>query len=201
MTRCTVHTKECTEAALLPECCRLHLVETTREVGRLLTEARVPWWVDYGTLLGLARDGRIIAHDRDVDLGFFGKDWAKVHDVASRLRDLGYYPSHSRYKEDNPKQPWCGGDSLTVYRSKSNRNHVDLFPWYEQGEMCHRASYLDVDRYKGRAFPFTKLWPLQPLTWEGILVWAPKDLHWFVCHRYGDNWRTPLTSNNDGVVR
>lgn len=44
------------------------MVGTLRRVVAVLDEARVPYWIDCGTLLGLIRDQKIIPWDEDVEL-------------------------------------------------------------------------------------------------------------------------------------
>jgi hypothetical protein len=51
-----------------------------RVAAEALTAAGADWWVAYGTLLGLVREGRLMAHDNDIDLA--------VH--------LGVDPAHHR---------------------------------------------------------------------------------------------------------
>jgi hypothetical protein len=45
------------------------MVGTLRRVVAVLNEARVPYWIDCGTLLGLIRDQKLIPWDEDVELG------------------------------------------------------------------------------------------------------------------------------------
>lgn len=39
------------------------------KVTKILTEKKIIWWIDHGTLLGYVRDGEPIEWDRDFDLG------------------------------------------------------------------------------------------------------------------------------------
>jgi hypothetical protein len=54
-------------------------LEQVAEVGQMIDDAGISWWVSYGTLLGLVRDGGLIPWDGDVDLSC----WAQPHGWAN----------------------------------------------------------------------------------------------------------------------
>lgn len=45
-----------------------------RETVSRLREGGVPFWLEYGTLLGLVRDGSLLSWDQDIDLGLWRHD-------------------------------------------------------------------------------------------------------------------------------
>ncbi len=47
------------------------------EVVRVFDLLGIPFWLDQGTLLGLVRDGRLLEHDHDLDLGLWEEDYKK----------------------------------------------------------------------------------------------------------------------------
>lgn len=160
----------------------------------LLDAHEATWWVDYGTLLGAAREGHMIAHDSDVDLGVMSEDFAGVVNLAPHLSRHGFKtcyhaPAPTRFES---------GDYFAVTREPGNPNGVDVFPWYREGGALDRRRYDPSDLAKGRAFLTERLFPLQRITFEGIEVNAPRDLEWFAKHRYGPNWRTPVDYFADG---
>jgi hypothetical protein len=65
----------------------------------------------------------------------------------------------------------------------------------------YRERYVSVDRYKGREFPDSKLFPLIELPWEGLMLPAPNNPEWFCAMRYGKGWREPIRMNNDKVPK
>ena len=40
----------------------------------MLKKSGVTYWIDYGTLLGAARNGKVIPHDHDIDFCFLGDE-------------------------------------------------------------------------------------------------------------------------------
>jgi hypothetical protein len=171
-----------------------HSIETLAILAPSLDDAGIRWWIDYGTLLGFVREGRMIPYDSDIDLGVMADDMAKVLALAPALRKAGldtcfHVPGLTRYDS---------GDWFHVTRRPGNPNGVDVFPWYVDGPMFDRRRYCVADRRKGQAFPALRLLPLSRATWEGIEVNVPADPEWFAAHRYGADWRAPV-DYRDGV--
>ena len=199
---CTVASPRCPDAARydvdLPTCCAQKIVETLETVGAMLDREGVPWWVDYGTVLGTARHSGLVPWDKDADIGILEEDLDRVLALEHRFRDLG----HAFCYHPPKATEFDSGHWINIWRSRHNANGLDIFPWHERdGAMMHRLRYTDSDRCKGREFPRDRLFPLQRVPFEWIEVWAPADLEWFAQHRYGENWREPLRANNDGRSR
>ena len=45
------------------------------EIFRVFEALKIPFWLDQGTLLGLVRDGQLLANDHDIDLGMWEEDY------------------------------------------------------------------------------------------------------------------------------
>jgi phosphorylcholine metabolism protein LicD len=223
---CSRETKRCAAAtnyhANTPECCRTLLMEVLAHWTEVADELGITWWADYGTLLGAVRNGGLIPHDKDLDIGMLGEDWDRL--LAWRESELpwqrlggsfrqqmsrnldGYFWIHKEPrapKANSARYEFTGGHSLKIISSPKNWNNLDVFPWYvdEPTGRYYRKRYISIDRYKGRDFPIDKLLPLKTLPFDGIEIPVPNDYLWFVRHRYGRHWETPVRANNDGIRR
>lgn len=49
-------------------------LEVLLQGGKALDSINAHFWLDFGTLLGIIRDGKLIKHDIDIDVGMFLKD-------------------------------------------------------------------------------------------------------------------------------
>lgn len=217
ITACTRSTQRCADAreytAELRACCRSHVVQIMGDLSRVLTDAGIVWWADYGTLLGAVRNpltawadypwleqsGRttggpaagIIPHDKDGDVGVLYSDWSKYWNARKALGALGYNATLNGTRA-----------SSKVRLSARNHTNVDVFFWRKRGDgTMYRNTYAKVDACKGREFPWELLFPLSTVEWEGMTLPAPRDPEAFLEMRYGPNWRTPVAANNDGVLR
>jgi hypothetical protein len=187
--RCTPKTKRCDfwargEGNIRPPCCTQHMLELGAFVDDLLARHDIPHWLDYGTLLGAVREGKLIAWDEDFDLGILGRDIDAIRALAPEIEAAGHRLDASWYPH-----------VLRIYLSTANRIHVDLFAWTERdGLLMHRAdSTWDWPGMQDRvAFPPTYLEPTQEIRLHGRPYPAPRPAHDFLrLHRYGDDYLTP----------
>lgn len=217
---CTRDTLRCSDARKyqdeLKSCCRGHIIELSQCVADLLNKAGIPFWADYGTLLGAVRnplttwadypwlpqDDRppgplapgIIPHDKDADWGLLYQNFrgvARILQAAAR-----------EHRYDLIVRPVRG--SMKLRLSKLNHTNLDLFFWRRRdggAENYYRLAYIGVDDFKGREFTPDMLFPLTTVEWEGLTLPAPRDPAAFCEFRYGPNWRTPVCANHDGVRR
>jgi hypothetical protein len=71
----------------LPDLLSLHdVLESTPLAGR--------YWVWAGVLLGWAREGQLLPHDRDADFGVMAEDLDLVTQLVPTLREAGFEPLH-----------------------------------------------------------------------------------------------------------
>lgn len=215
----------------IPRCCRSHIVAIASATAAALDAARVTWWLDYGSLLGAVRNplttwadypwlpqkGRdssgplpgIVPHDKDADWCFLMRDWQSVHRAMWVLAKRNGYDLVVRQH----------AGKIKIRLSRLNRTNLDLFGWHEvpKGKavshtrfdetvelgpgMLYRPQYIAVDRCKGKEFHRDMLLPLKRIAWEGMSLPAPADPEALLAHRYGDDWRTPIAANHDGVPR
>lgn len=221
---CTAETTRCPEAQNYnrdtPDCCRAHIRHVVFTVGDALTEAGIPWWLDYGSLLGAFRNpqlkvplpGGMIPFDKDADCGFLASDWDRVLAIGggewsepNKERErfklaLGLRWVHKLPKGDlqKPEHLWLGGDSLKVQRSEANHSNCDFFAWHERSDgKFDRRRYLGVDKNKGRALPKDWLLPLGEIEWEGRMLPCPARPDLVIPYRYPDQ-KVPLRKNNWG---
>jgi hypothetical protein len=172
----------------------------------------------------------IIPHDKDADAGFLaadvpkfralGRDWKGVDVRPLGTIDAPSGPLHVIQKLPRPYDRRAGesaaryqdrvlytaGCSFKVRWSPKNHTNIDFF-WHNERDdpggtsTLYRERYVSVDKYKGREFPASKLFPLTTIPWEGLMLPAPNDPEWFCWMRYGDSWRTPIRANNDKIPR
>lgn len=214
---CTRETPRCADArnynAVLRPCCRGHLKQIVTDTVALLREHKIPFWLDYGSILGAVRnplttwadypwlpqEGKpegplppgIIPHDKDADFGVMAADWHKLMRVGAALTRKGYALATSRN--------WL---TMKIRLSHRNQTNLDLFSWREKvGGTFFRPRYIQVDNYKGRDIPPGMLLPLETVEWEGMTLPAPKNPAAFCSFRYGKNWMKPVAANHDGGRR
>ena len=167
----------------------LQLLVTTKKV---LNRNGIKWWLDYGTLLGATRSGKLIPWDEDCDISCMEKDKEQLSQLGPDFAARGFN-LHTHSFNDTGYQ---------VYPSDPiSKAHLDIFTWYRDPitNLLRRRFYVGMtsstgtDRCKGRDFPIEWVETLSEITLEGEKFPAPKNPQDFCKFRYGDSWKTPMT--------
>jgi hypothetical protein len=73
-----------------PACCTTHLIRLAEFTHELLDRHGIRHWLDYGSLLGVVRNGRLVPWDSDVDLGILAEDVDRVIALAGEIASAGH---------------------------------------------------------------------------------------------------------------
>ncbi|KAM4637310.1 LOW QUALITY PROTEIN: ribitol 5-phosphate transferase FKRP [Amazona ochrocephala] len=151
-----------------PPCCLRALRETTRHVVSVLEAAGIRYWLEGGSLLGAVRLRDIIPWDYDVDLGIYKEDVGKCRWLAAAAAGEAVEDAEGFLWEKASE-----GEFYRVHYSRSNRLHVDLWPFYSRGGVMTKETWLghrqDVE------FPERFLQPRVPLEFAGLTAMAPNS--------------------------
>lgn len=146
-----------------------------------LREAGVEGFLAYGTLLGAVRNGRLIGHDSDADLGYVSQHHHPVDVIRESFRiqralvDLGY--RLVRYSALAFKVEVEEGDGVV--------RGLDVFGGFLMDGHLHLMGEIRE--------PFREDWifPLGTTMLEGREFPAPADTDRFLRATYGPSWRVP----------
>lgn len=166
--------------------------EAFKQVVELLTEAKIPFWVDCGTLLGTQRYGGVIPWDQDMDIGILQVDSKSVAKVLQKL-DSSRFIIQDWASRDKP------GTYLKVYIRETGRL-IDIYHFVVQPKkrMMHTiCSNIDcmfmLERWKVRESRYTRpvpldyIFPLKQGVLDGIVVPVPNQTVKYLQHHYGEN--------------
>ncbi len=157
------------------------LIKAIAEVLDALKSAGVDGFLAYGTLLGAVRNGALIGHDSDADLGYVS-DHEHPVDVMREsfalqraLCDMGY-----------PTMRYSGAAfKVDVRESDGSVRGLDVFGGFMMDGNLHLMGEIRT--------PFERSWifPLTTATLEGRTFPVPADTDKFLVATYGPHWRTP----------
>ena len=156
------------------------LINMLPYLTKLLEANEIKYWLDWGTLLGAVRNGRIIPWDFDIDLGIHDEDVSKVLSLRVDVWKAGYdikpcsvLPSKLLfYKKDNH------GDAF----------HIDLDSWDKDGPVARCTFNPDI------IHTAEELSLLVDIEFEGRLYPAPRQPEKVLARLFGEDWRTPKVS-------
>ncbi len=178
---CAATTPACTGWERLPSCCRRHLLGLLDATVRILEEAGILFWLDFGSLLGAYREGGIIEHDDDIDLGVRREDAPRILALRDDFAAVGC--SLEPYAEEGLPL-----GVIRVYRGTVNALHLDLFLWKEEaGTMENSLHFMRRSGFSSQALD-----GLQTIVFEGRALPCPADVPGFLEERYGPDYMTPI---------
>jgi hypothetical protein len=136
-------------------------VQNLKEISEILTRNNVRNFLVYGTCLGAVREGNIIEHDLDTDLGIMAEDWK--FDILRQFIEAGYEIRNIYgmfkygceiylrkngiktdimffYKDEKKGQYWnCLWDNQCVNGEKDKIKHVYpifAFNYFDRSTLC-----------------------------------------------------------------
>jgi lipopolysaccharide cholinephosphotransferase len=173
----------------------LKLYQIMKDVHDLLIHFNIPYFIEGGSLLGAVRSGGIIPFDDDLDIQIFDADRARVKELETPLRELGYMlvPTWFGYKVC----PLNGRLINVVYAWRYPALDI-FFVQYTRQDMCDSDSgmYTFVDQVVrdeyGTKFCYKtdELFPLKEYIFGSLKVQGPNHPLPYLDRTYGNNWNT-----------
>ncbi|NDY90969.1 hypothetical protein [Ideonella livida] len=152
------------------------VLQAVAEVARKVATLGWPVIVNSGTLLGLVREGRLLAHDDDIDLAV--------------LLPAGSAAEVRRRRAEFTQALESAGLSISERPAhwKVMRLGIpfDIFPgWVDQAGQVH------IYPYCGGQLPATALLPLVEREFRGVALPLPAQPEALLAVNYGEGWRQP----------
>jgi len=182
-------------------CCHQNILVILNILEDLFQEHGLRHWIAFGTRLGALRTGHFIPWDEDADMGILEDDFPKLIDLIPEIVAKGLYirnPVFVDRDHSHWKRITSGFDvaerliiplSLTVYLSKINSLHVDIFAFGHDDEKvwCWEAS--DCCQ------PLQNVLNLSTIVFEGREFPCPSNPEESIRAHYGEDWKTPKVRN------
>jgi hypothetical protein len=158
------------------------MVDMARRVLQVMRDdCGIEGWLSFGTLLGAAREGRVIGYDSDVDLNYLSEKLTpsemavELWDIGRALRRAGLEVQHrsSSFVTVRFPVPDGGQGNLDVYTC-----------FYVEDRLHETATVREV-------VPREAILPLRDVAFEGHRLPAPADPDRLLAVSYGPGWRVP----------
>lgn len=146
-----------------------------KDVTGVLNRHQVSYWADFGTLLGLVREGDVILGDKDVDLCVLDVERPRVMAAQADFAALGYRLTGE------------GGAARKLMRVFDGRTpfYVDIYPFVHDGDTL--KSPLDPREDAPTALVANRA----TAEFLGVAVSIPREAEGLLEYRYGPAFRTP----------
>lgn len=160
------------------------------EVQTILSELGITSFADFGTCLGLVREGALLKHDLDMDIGVIAnpEDREKIR-IALERRGFKLWRQYC-YK-GNPVE-----ESYRYRRVKVDLNFYEMTEDYSRTWLFYAKPGHKYDNSWTRHVVQMTYSPIRGVKYEefdGSMIALPEDPELLMTEKYGPNWRTPDT--------
>lgn len=158
-----------------------------QELVELFNENNINYYLDYGTLLGIVRDGRLIEWDDDIDFKILSSDVNQVQKLMDEYSNLlsvknDVIIEKAIYKKSNRDiNSMCYTISEKGKEENVKSVGIDFFIMYYKENAVYQGDYV---------FPSHFFRSKEMIDWNGISVRVPNDTLKYLTHIYGD-WEVP----------
>jgi len=171
------------------------------DVTTIFEKHNIRYWLDFGTLLGIVREGRLLPWDDDMDISIFEEDRQKVHNIVMpEIKKLNYrvYSRFHHVEDDILKKDDFRAFRVRNYNWRYFRGYVkiDIFVMYRKDEFVYWREFGEKHR-----LPASLIQEFDTIEFNGKQYTKPKNTDAYLTYHYGD-WRTPNSEYNsqiDGV--
>ena len=152
---------------------RKSLRQLAQRTCSMLTQSGVEHWLDFGSLLGLMREGNILEGDTDVDISVIDtpENVEKLEHSRAPLADMGIFLKK--------ELTW------NAYRAASSLGYVHLY-LTELVNHTYQGAIGDGSEISSDLIGKPTLFD-----WQGTQVAIPQHTHAFLVARYGDDYMDP----------
>jgi len=178
------------------------------------------WWVDFGSLLGIHRDGDLIPYDNDVDICLLSPQWDDLYVyLTENLNQYGYGVRWT-VPSENKTVRWlrvihgaCMIDVYGAYRPGCTMDGAlpllshTIFGISATSSMSEGSQrdednldpdpddpciHIELGHGSECDVPEPFILPTGRIIFRGVELRVPKRLECVLEHRYGATWRTPI---------
>jgi tetratricopeptide (TPR) repeat protein len=151
------------------------------DLCQMARNKETPVFLVSGTLLGYVREGQLLAHDKDIDVGIVG--WENQYKLCMALQESGLFTVSAEYLK--------GQETFYIpIKHNATGMWIDVFVYHPQDGYWVTG----VDFFFGyrQTFAFTPF-DLRDIEFLGVTMQAPANAELNLTENYG-NWREPDAS-------
>jgi len=171
----------------------LNMLEVTTQI---LEDEGIDYILDYGTLLGIVRENRLLPWDTDIDLSIAYEDFGKFKSSLGKLRRAGFKSKTRTFKHE--VGPNKIGDVRIV---KLQTTFLGIFTRDDLMDVFVKKPYKDgycyvvgVHKATLKSAPKRFLDEKTTIPFNGKEYSVPKDYKEYLAYVYGD-WEKPVKDN------
>jgi len=162
-------------------------VSTLKQIQAHMEEAKIDFFFDFGTLLGIIREGHLLNHDLDMDIGVILKPSENETDIRKHMLEVGrlkyvYFLDDVGLVEESYMVNGIKVD-VNYYRTLGDRSICYLL--YREQAKKYRGDEMNAVELASKRISITKA------RFIDTDVNVPDNCAEYLETRYGSNWKIP----------
>jgi lipopolysaccharide cholinephosphotransferase len=163
-----------------------------RDVAEILEEAKIPYVLEAGTLLGIVREDRLLPWDTDMDITITRDYAAKLFSLRKKIWSLGYRSRIRTFKEDTGPPRILKIQTRRFFFFKG----VHLMDIFIKDLIDDKYFWvISGNKQVLKAAPRHFYEKFTEYTFRGKQYSVPEDYTGYLAYHYGD-WKTPVKEWN-----
>lgn len=165
---------------------RQHGESTLKHLVKILSKNHITYWVEYGTLLGIIRDNKLIEWDLDLDFGVFppeDKDYYKKILESEGCTRLKVWFIDNQVIEETYIYK---GVHFDLYYFRSDEDKLFTYTCYKDPQ--DNSVTLDKYRFNLIKYSYSGYTSFINYNYNGVYVVIPENYDLALTQKYGD-WR------------
>jgi phosphorylcholine metabolism protein LicD len=149
-----------------------------KDLAIISNNKNIPFFLVSGTLLGYAREGKLLAHDKDIDVGIIG--WENQYELSLAIKQSGLFDFEIGFLKGQKTY-------FIPIRHITTGVCIDIFVYHEDQDKLITG----VDFFFGhqQTFAFSKF-NLNKVNFLGVEMYVPDNFESNLEENFGD-WRHP----------
>jgi len=160
-------------------------------VQRILSRHGIQVFADFGSLLGLAREGRLLAHDLDIELGVIANDSRSFNMVRMAMERYGFKISSEYYLGQVLVESSFTFLGLTVVIRYYEGSEESSRTWLLFGGKGERYSVKELNVVE---INHSSIYEVVTIEASGLDINVPSNYEQLLTEKYGAGWEMPDTS-------
>lgn len=159
------------------------------KIDKAVSEAGGVCFVDFGTLLGLVRDGSLIKHDMDIDFGIYLTDDFTKDNLDEVMHAIGLKKYRSFYYKDEPVEISYSSGIINIdfFKHFENEEYSTVYYFHRDAD----RDYPDNDSFDVYKRFGKHISGIKKVDTSGISFNIPENAEEYLESQYGKTWRTP----------
>lgn len=168
-------------------------VETAQLIQAGLEQTDLRFFITYGSLLGLKRQGKFLSHDSDLDFGLLLRGQADWLELQTRLRDLGFETEHYFQLDGRVTEMTFKREGLSVdffaYEAEEREGKLQSTVYLYQRYVDE--VYEDEAQYSVYRSTTTRVDQVERASFAELTIFVPAEAERYLAEVYTDAWRIP----------